>query len=184
MPSLDTVLSTHAEWDKLFMSAESIPPANIRWNPGVQQFERERQAARANTSDILRPPQGLSSEPEGQTSVVSDPSNYQAMIPPLPFVAIEAMVRRLQADVPTGTVVVYGSYARGDARAKSDLNLIVIKDDVAEPYVEAGRLRRHDSPIPIDLQTYSRADWDGRSARRNVLAKVASEGIAFPGATP
>jgi uncharacterized protein len=50
-------------------------------------------------------------------------------------------------------VILFGSYARGEARHDSDLDLLVVEAEVRQPQAEMARLRRALSPlrIPVDV---------------------------------
>jgi len=70
-----------------------------------------------------------------------------------------------QAPAPA-TVILFGSHARGDARADSDLDFLVIEPEVARPRAESARLRCAllDIEAPIDVIVVSRQhadDWAG-----------------------
>lgn len=57
-------------------------------------------------------------------------------------------------------IILFGSYARGDAREDSDLDLLVIESEVADRAREMVRLRRVLRPLrlPVDLLVFSAAD--------------------------
>jgi predicted nucleotidyltransferase len=57
-------------------------------------------------------------------------------------------------------IILFGSYARGEQTPESDLDLLVIEDDVADRFRERVRLRRSLAPIrmPIDVLVYSESD--------------------------
>ena len=64
-------------------------------------------------------------------------------------------------------VILFGSHARGAARTDSDIDLLVIEDEVEDRAREMVRLRRALRPlrIPVDLLVYSSADvarWGGQ----------------------
>lgn len=69
--------------------------------------------------------------------------------------------RRLGQAVPDGSqVILFGSRARGDARADSDFDLIVIEPEVEHTLLEAARLRGTLAGLPgaidvvvLDLET-------------------------------
>jgi predicted nucleotidyltransferase len=76
-------------------------------------------------------------------------------------------------------VILFGSQARGDARAGSDLDFLVIKPDVPDRHAEMVRLRRalHHLRRPVDVLVVSQAqveEWG--EARGTVLHEALSEG--------
>lgn len=75
---------------------------------------------------------------------------------------IDVAVRTLAAAAMPERIVLFGSYARGDAGEDSDLDLLVIETDVADQAGEMVRLRRLLRPmrIPVDVLVVSRADVD------------------------
>ncbi len=76
---------------------------------------------------------------------------------PLSEHTIAAAVEVLAAAARPRKIVLFGSYARGDAHAGSDLDLLVIEDEVADRAKEMVRLRRLLRPlrVPVDLLVYS-----------------------------
>ena len=73
-----------------------------------------------------------------------------ASTPPHVRAALAEAKARLQAlyGDRLARVVLYGSYARGDARPDSDVDLIVVLRGEYEPYAE---LRHRLSPLSVDL---------------------------------
>lgn len=59
-------------------------------------------------------------------------------------------------------ILLFGSYARGEADADSDLDFLVIEPELADRAAEMVRLRRTLRPlrVPADLLVYSRAEVD------------------------
>jgi len=55
-------------------------------------------------------------------------------------------------------VILFGSYARGDANAASDLDLLVIEPEAHAPRAESARLRRElrDLEVALDVIVVSR----------------------------
>lgn len=70
---------------------------------------------------------------------------------------LEAAVRILSDAARPARIVLFGSYARGDAREDSDLDLLVIEPQVEDRAREMVRLRRLLRPlrIPADILVYS-----------------------------
>jgi predicted nucleotidyltransferase len=61
--------------------------------------------------------------------------------------------RRLAAATEGARVILFGSYARGEAGPSSDLDLLVIEPEVPAPRAESARLRRElrDLEVALDV---------------------------------
>jgi predicted nucleotidyltransferase len=70
---------------------------------------------------------------------------------------IPEAVRTLVTEAQPQKIVLFGSYARGDAREDSDLDLLVIEDQVEDKAREKVRLRRALRPlkVPVDVPVFS-----------------------------
>lgn len=66
--------------------------------------------------------------------------------------------RRLGSAAEGARVILFGSYARGEATASSDLDLLVIEPEAPTPRAEAARLRRElrDLEVALDVIVISR----------------------------
>lgn len=89
------------------------------------------------------------------------------MTPPLPTpnaAYVEAAVERIVQGFDPLRVVVFGSYARGEARPGSDLDLLVVLSHVAHRREAAVALRRAlaDLPVPKDVVVASADDVERR----------------------
>jgi len=79
---------------------------------------------------------------------------------------IERAGRALVAAAPPASrVILFGSHARGDARAGSDLDFLVIEPDADRSGLESVRLRRalRELPASIDVVVVSRDVAERRS---------------------
>ena len=96
---------------------------------------------------------------------------------------ISDAVRLLLAAAPSGSeVILFGSYARGNALPDSDVDFLVIEPEVRSKRAEMVRLRDSLRPlkIPADVLVASRQvfeDW--RETPNNVLYEAWKEGRAF-----
>lgn len=70
---------------------------------------------------------------------------------------IAAAVGILAKAAQPARILLFGSYARGDAREDSDLDFLVIEPEVADRAAEMVRLRRLLRPlrVPADILVYS-----------------------------
>jgi predicted nucleotidyltransferase len=80
---------------------------------------------------------------------------------------IEAVARALVDAANPERIILFGSYARGDATEDSDLDFLVIERQVADRAKEMVRLRRAIRPlrIPVDVLVFSSeevAKWGGQ----------------------
>jgi predicted nucleotidyltransferase len=74
---------------------------------------------------------------------------------------IDALVNRGVDMVQPERIVLFGSHARGDARADdSDLDLLIIESEAKDRAGEMVRLRRLIRPlgIPVDIRVYSKTE--------------------------
>lgn len=77
---------------------------------------------------------------------------------------INRAVQRLVAAAKPSKVILFGSYARGDARENSDLDLIVIEPKVQNTWEEMVRLHSivGDIGVGVDILVYSEAEAERR----------------------
>lgn len=82
-----------------------------------------------------------------------------------PAQLIQAAERVASAATRPVTVIVVGSYARGDASEASDLDLVVIEPDLPDKAAEYLRLKAAVGRIGVgvDLLLYARPEFDRRS---------------------
>lgn len=92
---------------------------------------------------------------------------------------IQSIGARLRAVAPGATVILFGSYARGEASADSDLDVMVVKPAVHAHRRETAELLRavRAEAIPVDVVLVSRANFDKwRDQFGSVIYEAANEG--------
>ena len=75
---------------------------------------------------------------------------------------IEELVRTLVEAARPTKVILFGSYARGEARDDSDIDLLVVEPSVVSKRDEMVRLRRLLRPfrVPVDVIVVSEAEFN------------------------
>ncbi|HVN54631.1 MAG TPA: nucleotidyltransferase domain-containing protein [Anaerolineaceae bacterium] len=78
---------------------------------------------------------------------------------PDPLEYLPEITQRILAVSDPDEIILFGSYARGDHRPDSDLDLLVIKDQVQSPNEEAARIYQALAylSIPVDIVVVSKA---------------------------
>lgn len=87
--------------------------------------------------------------------------------------------RRLVAAAPHARVILFGSHARGNPGERSDVDLLVIEPEVANPALESVRLMRElrDLRLPVEVVVVSEqdaADW--QAVRGSLVHAAINEG--------
>jgi predicted nucleotidyltransferase/HEPN domain-containing protein len=106
---------------------------------------------------------------------------------PIPFATIERAASTLRALVPQGSdVILFGSYARGDAGPESDVDFLVVEPTLRSRRAEMVRLRQALRPlrIPVDVLVVGRAVFDEWKALPNNVIYEANREGRIMGATP
>lgn len=95
---------------------------------------------------------------------------------------IQEAVRRLLQAAPGATVILFGSYARGQPGPDSDLDFIVVEPQVRGVRKESARLRAALEPLPVpaDVLVIGEADFREWSSRPGTVWRHAlREGRRF-----
>ena len=99
---------------------------------------------------------------------------------------IDRAARMLLDAAPKGSeVIVFGSYARGDAGAESDVDFMVVEPSVQSQRAEMVRLRQVLRPlrIPVDVLVVSREGFEAwKDKINNVVYEAAREGRVYAAA--
>jgi uncharacterized protein len=98
-------------------------------------------------------------------------------VTPLAVAARSRIVEILVEAAHPTKIILFGSHARGDGRADSDVDLVVVEREVPSRYEEMVRLTRALAPLqmPIDVLVYSEDDvaekgeWLGTALRSALL---------------
>jgi len=92
-------------------------------------------------------------------------------VPTLTSAELEAhlaeIMARLRREFVPVAIYLYGSYAYGTPGPHSDIDLlVVIEDSPLDPYERDARgyCLLGDIPVPVDLQVYTRAEFEQRAA--------------------
>jgi len=97
----------------------------------------------------------------------------------IPDAARQAAKALAEAASSPSRVVLFGSHARGTAHANSDLDLLVIEDEVENTYQETARLRRalRGLGVPVDIIVISEAE--AAEPRSLVVIEGLREGVVL-----
>jgi len=101
----------------------------------------------------------------------------------------EEILKRIKKSVsetaPGATTILYGSYARGDYRADSDIDLMILVDKEKLSYEEEKSIKyplydiEFDLGIVISPRVMPRHLWQSRQGKTPYYENVAREGIVL-----
>lgn len=101
----------------------------------------------------------------------------------IPRETIDRAAAMLLEAAPAGSeVILFGSYARGEATEHSDLDFMVVEPFVEGQMAEMTRLRRvlRDLRIPVDVLVVSREGFEAWKGQVNtVVSRAAREGRSY-----
>jgi predicted nucleotidyltransferase len=95
---------------------------------------------------------------------------------------VKEAVDRLLRAAPGSKVILFGSYARGQASEGSDLDFLVVEPEVRDAAAEMVRLRQvlRDVPVAVDVLVVSRERFEyWRDTPNTVISRAAREGTAY-----
>jgi uncharacterized protein len=80
----------------------------------------------------------------------------------IPEQTIQEAIHRLVEAAHPRKIILFGSYARGDARDRSDLDFMVIEHEVPERHIEMLRLHNVLRPlhVPVDVLVVSEENFN------------------------
>ncbi len=99
---------------------------------------------------------------------------------------IQAIVHQIVKEYEPKRVILFGSYARGEAAENSDLDLLIIKDTAKRPidrWVEVKRLLRNTAgTIPVAPLVYTEKEIEERRAIKDFfIEEILAEGEVLYG---
>jgi predicted nucleotidyltransferase len=94
----------------------------------------------------------------------------------------ERYLPKLRRRYRPAVVLVFGSRARGEALAESDLDLVVVSDRFRDiPFLEraSALLDELAAPFPVDVLCYTREEFARKRRELGIVSLAVEEGIAL-----
>ena len=155
-------------------------PAAAKLHGRLRQRARER---RHDNRGHYGGRSGREEEVEGIVGVRGDDMSDLTQQALVARETIDRAARMLLDAAPKGSeVIVFGSYARGDASAESDVDFMVVEPSVQSQRAEMVRLREVLRPlrIPVDVLVVSREGFEAwKDKINNVVYEAAREGRVY-----
>jgi predicted nucleotidyltransferase len=108
------------------------------------------------------------------------PVNYRSTM--IEAQTIQTAIRLLLDAAPGSKVILFGSYARGQADARSDLDFLVVEPRVPNRHAEMVRLRQALRPlgVPVDIHVVSAPVFEAwRDTPNTIIFEAAREGRVY-----
>lgn len=107
------------------------------------------------------------------------------MVQEISNVEINNLVHQIIHEFPAKEIFLFGSYAAGNAREESDIDLCIITDQEARKIDLLRQVRRVIAPVvtkPVDLLVYNEDEFYERAGLNTTLEhKIKNEGIKIYG---
>ncbi len=99
----------------------------------------------------------------------------------VPLEDIQQVVRQIVDRFHPQKVVLFGSYARGEATRDSDVDLLVVMETEENPLHTAARISASiDHPFPLDILVIKPSDLEASFERKGVFAmEVTTKGVVL-----
>jgi len=87
---------------------------------------------------------------------------------------------------PDCTIILFGSYAKGEQHEDSDLDICVLVPELtyhrAEMEIDAACAIREDFPLPMDILLYSQKEFDEKSKKKYLVQhEIKENGVIIGG---
>lgn len=92
---------------------------------------------------------------------------------------ISEVVSRIVKNYDPDKIILFGSYAEGNARESSDLDLLIVKDDNRIPPERAIALRKFllGMMIPLDLFVFTNKEFDDQGKEKfSMISEIKNSG--------